>query len=114
MSDHTRDLQCALQRIDRAHGWLGRTAAKEQATLFTHVTDRARNSFVALVERVMALSHLFGAEEFVGEFKYGKMTREQGEKNMRLFAKEVLPALHEATPADPLPANRPAAAAASV
>ena len=49
-----------------------------------------------------------GAEEFVGEFKYGKMTVEQGKANMQLFADEVLPALHAATPADPLPANVPA------
>src|SRR5207248_1111825 len=57
------------------------------------------------VERVMALSHMFGAEEFVGEFKYGNMTREQGERSMRLFADEVLPKLHEATPGDPMSAK---------
>jgi hypothetical protein len=47
------------------------------------------------IARATELAHEFGAEEVTFIFKYGSMPIELAEKSMRLFAKEVLPALQE-------------------
>ena len=47
------------------------------------------------IARATELAHEFGAEEVTFIFKYGSMPIELAEKSMRLFAKEVLPALKE-------------------
>ena len=50
------------------------------------------------IARATELAHEFGAEEVTFIFKYGSMPIELAEKSMRLFAKEVLPALKEIEP----------------
>lgn len=47
------------------------------------------------IARATELAHEFGCEEISFIFKYGSMPIELAEKSMRLFAKEVLPALKE-------------------
>lgn len=46
-----------------------------------------------VVEKITAVSELVHAESFIGVFRYGGMSPEEGERNMRLFADEVLPEL---------------------
>jgi alkanesulfonate monooxygenase SsuD/methylene tetrahydromethanopterin reductase-like flavin-dependent oxidoreductase (luciferase family) len=50
------------------------------------------------VARATELAEAFGTNEIMFIFKYGSMPIEAAEKSMRLFAKEVLPALHELSP----------------
>ena len=48
-----------------------------------------------LIEKVKKLSEDFGTSEISFVFRYGSMPQAEAEKSMRLFAKEVLPALQE-------------------
>ena len=43
-------------------------------------------------------AHEFGVDELMFVFKYGSMPMTLAEKSMRLFAREVLPALREVNP----------------
>lgn len=56
-----------------------------------------------VIKRTKELALSFGVDEIMFVFKYGAMPIEMAEKSMKLFAKEVLPALHEikAEPMDP-------------
>ncbi len=50
------------------------------------------------IARATELAHAFGTDEIMFIFKYGAMPMAQAEKSMRLFAKEVMPALRELSP----------------
>jgi len=50
------------------------------------------------VRRATELAEQFGCEEVMFIFKYGSMPIELAEKSMRLFAREVIPALRELDP----------------
>ena len=50
-------------------------------------------------EKIVAFADLVGADSYVGVFRYGGMTRDDGEANMRLFARQVLPELQKVAPA---------------
>lgn len=50
-------------------------------------------------EKIVAFADLVGADSYVGVFRYGGMTRHDGEANMRLFARQVLPELQKVAPA---------------
>jgi len=50
------------------------------------------------IRRASELAEAFGVEEIMFIFKYGSMPIEVAEKSMRLFAKEVLPALQALEP----------------
>lgn len=50
------------------------------------------------IQRATELAKAFGTEEIMFIFKYGGMPMEAAEKSMRLFAREVLPALQELNP----------------
>ena len=50
------------------------------------------------LEQLRTIQEMTSAREFVIVFKYGAMPIEVAEKSMRLFAKEVLPALRELDP----------------
>jgi alkanesulfonate monooxygenase SsuD/methylene tetrahydromethanopterin reductase-like flavin-dependent oxidoreductase (luciferase family) len=52
-----------------------------------------------VIEKIKNLSEIVGADHFVGVFRYGGLSREEGERNMRLFANEVMPELRRFTPA---------------
>ncbi len=51
------------------------------------------------IARATELAELFGTNEIMFVFKYGSMPIEKATKSMKLFAKEVLPALNELHPA---------------
>ncbi|HUA36219.1 MAG TPA: LLM class flavin-dependent oxidoreductase [Candidatus Binataceae bacterium] len=51
------------------------------------------------IKRATELANAFGTDEIMFIFKYGAMPMDAAEKSMRLFAKEVLPALKELKPA---------------
>ena len=46
-----------------------------------------------MFEKITACTDRCAADTFTGVFSYGDMPFEYAEKNMRLFAKEVMPAL---------------------
>lgn len=50
-----------------------------------------------IIKEATELATSFGTDEIIFLFKYGSMPIEVAEKSMRLFAKEVIPALHELT-----------------
>lgn len=50
-------------------------------------------------DKIMNFADLVGSDTYVGVFRYGGMTREDGEANMRLFARDVLPELRKVAPA---------------
>jgi len=50
------------------------------------------------IARATELAEAFGTNEIMFIFKYGSMPQDVAEKSMRLFAKEVMPALHELSP----------------
>jgi len=54
------------------------------------------------------LAQVFGTDEIMFVFKYGSMPMAATEKSMRLFAKQVMPALKELSP-QPLTVNGHAA-----
>jgi hypothetical protein len=57
-----------------------------------------------VIKRATELADAFGTDEIMFIFKYGSMPMAATEKSMRLFAKEVMPALRELNPA-PLSVN---------
>ena len=57
------------------------------------------------IARATELAKAFGTDEIMFIFKYGAMPMAMAEKSMRLFAKEVMPALKELNPAPLLPAQ---------
>jgi alkanesulfonate monooxygenase SsuD/methylene tetrahydromethanopterin reductase-like flavin-dependent oxidoreductase (luciferase family) len=50
------------------------------------------------IEKATRQAHRFGVDEIVFVFKYGGMPLELAEESMRLFAREVVPALNEIQP----------------
>jgi alkanesulfonate monooxygenase SsuD/methylene tetrahydromethanopterin reductase-like flavin-dependent oxidoreductase (luciferase family) len=50
------------------------------------------------IKRAAELANAFGTDEIMFVFKYGSMPLADAEKSMRLFAKEVMPALKELKP----------------
>jgi alkanesulfonate monooxygenase SsuD/methylene tetrahydromethanopterin reductase-like flavin-dependent oxidoreductase (luciferase family) len=50
------------------------------------------------IKRATELANAFGTDEIMFIFKYGSMPLAEAEKSMRLFAKEVMPALKELNP----------------
>jgi alkanesulfonate monooxygenase SsuD/methylene tetrahydromethanopterin reductase-like flavin-dependent oxidoreductase (luciferase family) len=60
------------------------------------------------IARATQLANAFGTDEIMFIFKYGSMPMAEAEKSMRLFAKEVMPALKELKPEPLVPAEHPA------
>ncbi len=56
-----------------------------------------------VIARVRELAEAFGTSEIMFIFKYGGMPMAMAEKSMRLFAREVLPAIRELQPRPMLP-----------
>ena len=64
------------------------------------------------IKRATELANAFGTDEIMFVFKYGAMPIDKAEKSMRLFAKEVMPALKALNP-KPITAEAPAEATAA-
>jgi alkanesulfonate monooxygenase SsuD/methylene tetrahydromethanopterin reductase-like flavin-dependent oxidoreductase (luciferase family) len=54
------------------------------------------------IEKLRGIADAFHPEEFMLVFRYGSMPRDVAEKSIRLFAAEVLPAVHEMRLEDPV------------
>jgi alkanesulfonate monooxygenase SsuD/methylene tetrahydromethanopterin reductase-like flavin-dependent oxidoreductase (luciferase family) len=50
-------------------------------------------------DKIVAFADVVASDSFVGVFRYGGMTRDDGEANLRLFAGQVLPELQKVAPA---------------
>ncbi|HTW86936.1 MAG TPA: LLM class flavin-dependent oxidoreductase [Candidatus Binataceae bacterium] len=61
-----------------------------------------------VINRAGELAEAFGTDEIMFIFKYGSMPMAATEKSMKLFAREVMPALKDLNP-EPISAGRPAA-----
>jgi len=51
-----------------------------------------------VLEKIVSFCDLTGADSFVGSFRYGGMPLDEGERNVRLFARTVLPELQRLAP----------------
>jgi hypothetical protein len=51
-----------------------------------------------VIAKATRLAETFGTSEIMFIFKYGGMPMDVAEKSMQLFAREVLPALHDISP----------------
>jgi alkanesulfonate monooxygenase SsuD/methylene tetrahydromethanopterin reductase-like flavin-dependent oxidoreductase (luciferase family) len=47
------------------------------------------------IERILDIRRRVGCDTFVGAFSYGGMPYDEAERNLRLFAREVLPVLRD-------------------
>ncbi|HEY2833762.1 MAG TPA: LLM class flavin-dependent oxidoreductase [Sporichthyaceae bacterium] len=54
-----------------------------------------------VLEKIVAFSDLVGSDSVVGVFRYGGMPPEEAERNMRTFAREVMPRLKSLAPRAP-------------
>ena len=96
----------------KGYEYYGKMAEK----ITTYGTDKVIDFFVDLqvwgtpeqcYEKILDVRHRVGNDHFVGVFSYAGMPPDEAERNMRLFAAEVMPALAKlepAAPASPAPA----------
>ena len=54
------------------------------------------------VEKLRSIAAAFHPEEFMLVFRYGSMPRDVAERSIELFAREVLPAVHDLELAAPI------------
>jgi len=75
-------------------------ALRADPTLFTHSFYKSHpwGTPDKTIARARELAQAFGTDEMMFIFKYGSMPMAEAEKSMRLFAKEVMPALKEINP----------------
>ena len=75
-------------------------ALRKDPTLFTggFYNSHPWGTPAQTIARATELAEAFGTDEIMFIFKYGAMPMAKAEKSMRLFAKEVLPALKELNP----------------
>ncbi|MBI1847167.1 MAG: LLM class flavin-dependent oxidoreductase [Candidatus Rokubacteria bacterium] len=85
----------------KGYEYYGKMAEK----IHTYGTDKVIDFFVDLqvygtpeqvYERIMNVRRRVGNDHFVGIFSYAGMAAEEAERNLRLFARAVLPELHRA------------------
>jgi alkanesulfonate monooxygenase SsuD/methylene tetrahydromethanopterin reductase-like flavin-dependent oxidoreductase (luciferase family) len=77
------------------------TVLREDPTLFTRgfYNSHPWGSPDKVIARATELAKAFGCNELMFVFKYGSMPMAEAEKSMRLFAREVMPALKALNPA---------------
>lgn len=77
------------------------TVLREDPTLFTRgfYNSHPWGTPEKVIARATELANAFGCNELMFVFKYGSMPIAEAEKSMRLFAKEVMPALKALNPA---------------
>lgn len=93
---------------------------KMSEKIATYGTETVTDFFVKLqiagtpeqcYEQILEVRRRVGNEHFVGVFSYAGMPWDEAERNMRLFAKDVMPALQKLAPGDATAAPPPARAA---
>jgi len=87
------------------------TALRQDASPFRQAFYRSHpwGTPDQVIKRATDLANAFGTDEIMFVFKYGSMPMAAAEKSMRVFAREVMPALRELRPA-PLAVSGHAAA----
>jgi len=87
------------------------TALRQDASPFRQAFYRSHpwGTPDQVIKRATELANAFGTDEIMFVFKYGSMPMAAAEKSMRVFAREVMPALRELRPA-PLAVSGHAAA----
>ncbi len=94
----------------KGYEYYGKIAEK----IATYGTDKVIDFFLNLqiwgtpvqcYEKILDVRARVGDETFVGVFSYAKMPYDEAERNMRLFAKEVMPALRKLEVAAGVPAT---------
>ena len=90
---------------------------KMSEKIATYGTDKVIDYFMNLqvwgtpaqcYEKILDVRSRVGNDTFVGVFSYAGMDATEAERNMRLFAKDVMPELQKLGPAAAAPAPRPA------
>ena len=86
---------------------------KMSEKIATYGTDRVIDFFMNLqvwgtpaecYEKILDVRRRVANDTFVGVFSYAGMPYDEAERNIRLFAREVMPALREIAPGSPTPA----------
>jgi alkanesulfonate monooxygenase SsuD/methylene tetrahydromethanopterin reductase-like flavin-dependent oxidoreductase (luciferase family) len=89
---------------------------KMSEKIATYGTDRVIDFFMNLqvwgtpaecYEKILDVRRRVANDTFVGVFSYAGMPYDEAERNMRLFAREVMPALRTIAPGSPTPAAAP-------
>ena len=100
-------------KTTRGYEYYGKMSEK----IATYGTDKVIEYFMNLqvwgtpaqcYEKILDVRSRVGNDTFVGVFSYAGMDYGEAERNMRLFAKDVMPALQKLGPATAAPAPRPA------
>ena len=73
-----------------------------ESIISSYLDNHAWGTPDEVIQKVRSIATAFHPEELTFVFRYGSMSRELGERNMRLFAKEVLPAIHALPVDEPL------------
>jgi alkanesulfonate monooxygenase SsuD/methylene tetrahydromethanopterin reductase-like flavin-dependent oxidoreductase (luciferase family) len=116
--DHYRFADDHLART-RGYEYYGKMAEK----IAQYGTDKVIDYFVNLqvwgtpeqcYEKIRDIHARTGNSHYVGVFSYAGMPYDEAERNMRLFAREVLPALKKLPITAPAPVAEPSAAPVSV
>jgi alkanesulfonate monooxygenase SsuD/methylene tetrahydromethanopterin reductase-like flavin-dependent oxidoreductase (luciferase family) len=109
---HYELLGTHLQSIKGYEGYSAQSEAlRKDASPFTRgfYNTHPWGTPAQTIARATELANAFGTDEIMFVFKYGAMPMAMAEKSMRLFAKEVMPALKELNPEPLAPAKyRPA------
>jgi alkanesulfonate monooxygenase SsuD/methylene tetrahydromethanopterin reductase-like flavin-dependent oxidoreductase (luciferase family) len=96
---------------------------KMSEKIATYGTDRVIDFFMNLqvwgtpaecYEKILDVRRRVANDTFVGVFSYAGMPYDEAERNIRLFAREVMPALRAIVPGSPTPVAAPAAPAPAV
>jgi alkanesulfonate monooxygenase SsuD/methylene tetrahydromethanopterin reductase-like flavin-dependent oxidoreductase (luciferase family) len=104
--------QSVLQHYEFAKPHLGNTSGYEYyGKIADRIAEVGEEKFIeffmnlqvygtpeACRERIAEVRRRLGSDSFIGVFSYHGMPREEAERNMRLFAAEVMPALKDLPP----------------
>jgi alkanesulfonate monooxygenase SsuD/methylene tetrahydromethanopterin reductase-like flavin-dependent oxidoreductase (luciferase family) len=88
--------------LDTVKGYEGYAGMSEvldrRAMAKTMVSGHPNGTPDAIIEQTRALAEAFGTSEITFVFRYGGMPLEKAQNSMDLFARKVLPALHDLSP----------------
>jgi hypothetical protein len=93
---HYELLSGHLENIKGYEGYAGLAESLEQTAIAENMTSgHPSGTPDAIIEQTRALAEAFGTSEITFVFRYGGMPLGKAQKSMDLFARKVLPALHD-------------------
>ncbi len=96
---HYELLSGHLAKTKGYEGYAGMSdALNKDAIAASMVSGHPCGTPEAIIEQSRELAEAFGTSEITFVFRYGGMSKEKAQKSMSLFAREVLPVLHELDP----------------